>query len=135
MSKVLLNNESFDSNTIKVIQRRKDEQGYYLEFYCNMIDIGMRFTIYFEDLLKDDDLASSIAYKQIVNLLVAKQDGLIDLESIIRMTSKLYRETIVICSDIHKHLLVDNKIKEFRDIVVKEYTSNLTKLIRNLIVQ
>lgn len=127
---ITINDVSFNSDAIKVVQRVQTNGVYAVQFYIDIGDIGKLFEFEFSDLLSKDNKASKLAYDTMVNYIVHKRSGIIDIVKFMRSLSLLYREVLsschITCSDI-------DKIQELRRKTLKDYSKSLNKLIDNLL--
>lgn len=130
MSFIIIGDESFNSDAIKVVQRVKIGDNYAVQFYVNIGDIGKLFELPFSDLLMKDANASKIAYRFIVNCLAHKQGGVLDLELLMNSLSKLYRETIKVYSESDVNL---SDIQALKDNVMKNYFTAINRLAESLL--
>lgn len=130
MDFIVIGDESFNSDAIKVIQRVKLGDKYAVQFYVSIGNIGKLFELPFDDLLKRDDKASKIAYLFIVNCLVHKRSGVLNLEILMKSLSKLYRETI----SVYSNSCIDiNNIRNLRDNIIRDYFEAINKLAENIL--
>lgn len=78
---VVIGNESFDSGNIRIVKHAKLDDGYAIQFYIDTdCDNGKLFEIPFNDLLKRDDSINKLDYNYILNCLIHKESGSINLE-------------------------------------------------------
>lgn len=130
MSIIMIDDVSFNSDAIKVVQRVIIEGTYAVQFYVNIGDIGRKFEIKFNDLLDKDDKASKIAYDFLLCYIVNKRSGIINLVTLMNSLSKLYRETLVTYSETSIDM---NELQKLRESILKDYLSSLTKLAESLL--
>ena len=126
----MIDDVSFNSDAIKVVQRVIIEGAYAVQFYVNIGNIGRKFEIKFTDLLNKEDKASKIAYDILLSYIVNKRSGIINLVTLMESLSKLYRETLVTYSETSIDM---NELQRLRESILKDYLSSLTKLAESLL--
>lgn len=130
MSFIIIGDESFNSDAIKVVQRIKIDDGYAVRFYVNIGNIGKLFELPFNDLLKRDDNASSIAYNFIVSCVTNKRGGVLNLALLCESLSKLYRETLKTYSESAANI---GDINVLRDNIMQDYFKAINRLAEGII--
>lgn len=131
MAYILIDNISFDSNCIKVIERVHCNNTYGIDYYCNIGNTGRVFHADFQGFLREDNKASKIAYEFIVCYIINKTSGLINIDILMKSVSELYDKII---DKFAQSTVNIEKLQKLKDLILKEYFNSLLKLAEQTLI-
>lgn len=131
MKLILVGEYSLNKDSIKLIERVYKNDLYGMDFYCNYGDKGTVIHIDFDDLLAKDDRASKFTYNFILSYIIHKENGILNIDTLMHSTARLYRRCIEVCIVKYKGL---KHLEDLKEVILVNYKSCLLELAQSLLV-
>ena len=131
MKIIMIDDLSFNNNSIKVIERVKTNQIWGINFYCNIANEGICIHKDFNDLLGKDNSVSKLAYEFIIEVLLKSQSSFINISDIMNAQSVLYRRCI---EEISSGFSYKQDLFEMKKDVMKKFSEYLSNYVSELCI-